>query len=439
MDLLRLATAGSVDDGKSTLIGRLLYETQSVTRDKLVAIEAASRRRGAEGLDLSLLTDGLIAEREQGITIDVAHVYFATPKRRFIIADTPGHVEYTRNMVTGASTAAVTVILIDARNGLVEQTHRHYYISALLRIPTVVVCVNKMDLVDYDQARFDEIATAFQAMAAAFRPPDQVVHVIPVSSLHGENVTRKSARLPWYTGRTLLDVLETADTHRRSILPGRLQVQRVLRPRDAASLDVRTYAGRIASGMFHVGDAVTVLPGARQTRITGITHLGRAVDVAEAGQSVDVDLADDVDVGRGSLVVPSFTPGHPAGTADPTPAAIPTPRQQIDATLCWMDEQPLRQGRVYLLQHGVQRVRAKVTAITGVIDVTTLAVAAPPDVLKLNELAMVTLRLAEPVYLDAYADNPPNGAFIIIDADTSSTAAVGFVADEAAQAAGERL
>ena len=425
MDLLRLATAGSVDDGKSTLIGRLLFETQSVPRDKLAAIEAASRRRGAEGLDLSLLTDGLIAEREQGITIDVAHVYFATPKRRFIIADTPGHVEYTRNMVTGASTASVSVILIDARNGLVEQTHRHYYISALLRIPTVVVCVNKMDLVGYDKARFDEIAAAFHAMAEPVRPPDQVVHVIPVSSLHGENVTRPSARLGWYNGKTLLDILETADAHRRSVLPGRLQVQRVLRPRDAASLDVRTYAGRIASGMFHVGETVAVLPGGRRTRITGITHLGRALDVAEAGESVNVDFADDVDVGRGSLVVPG--------------ASLPEARQQIDATLCWMDEQPLRPGRVYLLQHGVQRVRAKVTAITGVIDVTTLAVTAPPEVLKLNELATVTLRLAEPVYLDAYADNPPNGAFIVIDAETSSTAAVGFVAANAAQPVDEPL
>ena len=417
MDLLRLATAGSVDDGKSTLIGRLLYETGSVPKDKLAAIESASRRRGAEGLDLSLLTDGLIAEREQGITIDVAHVYFATPTRRYIIADTPGHVEYTRNMVTGASTASVSVILIDARNGLLEQTHRHYYISALLRIPTVVVAINKMDLVDYSQDRFDEIAAAFRAMAAPAQPVGQTLRIMPVSSLHGENITRRSAHLGWYDGPTLLEVLETADVHQRSALPGRLQIQRVLRPRAEGALDIRSYAGRIASGTFRVGDAVTVLPGARHTRISALAHLGTPVEAAEAGQSVSVDFVDDVDVGRGSLVVPSS-------------GDVPTARQQFDATVCWLDEQPLRLGRVYLVQHGVQRVRAKVTAITGLVDVSTLQIGAPPDTLQLNQLATVSLRLAEPVVVDAYEDNPPNGAFIVIDADSSATAAVGFVTAE---------
>ena len=415
MDLLRLATAGSVDDGKSTLIGRLLYESGSVPKDKLAAIEAASRRRGAEGLDLSLLTDGLIAEREQGITIDVAHVYFATPTRRYIIADTPGHVEYTRNMVTGASTASVSVILIDARNGLLEQTHRHYYISALLRIPTVVVAVNKMDLVDYSQERFDEIAAAFRAMAAPVQPAGQTLRIMPVSSLHGENITRRSAHLGWYDGPTLLEVLETADVHQRSTLPGRLQIQRVLRPRNEGALDIRSYAGRIASGTFRVGEAVTVLPGGRQTRISALSHLGKPVEAAEAGQSVSLDFVDDVDVGRGSLVVPSA-------------AAVPSARQQLDATVCWLDEQPLRLGRVYLVQHGVQRVRAKVTAITGLVDVSTLQIGAPPDTLQLNQLATVSLKLAEPVVVDAYEENPPNGAFIMIDVDTSATAAVGFVA-----------
>ncbi|HTV00693.1 MAG TPA: GTP-binding protein [Luteitalea sp.] len=444
MDLLRLATAGSVDDGKSTLIGRLLYESGSVPKDKLAAIEAASRRRGAEGLDLSLLTDGLIAEREQGITIDVAHVYFATPTRRYIIADTPGHVEYTRNMVTGASTASVSVILIDARNGLLEQTHRHYYISALLRIPTVVVAINKMDLVDYSQTRFDEIAAAFRAMAAPVQPAGQTLRIMPVSSLHGENITRRSAHLDWYDGPTLLEVLETADAHQRSTLPGRLQIQRVLRPRNEGALDIRSYAGRIASGTFRVGDAVTVLPGGRQTRISALAHLGTPVEAAEAGQSVSVDFVDDVDVGRGSLVVPTPPEGR-VGTTGPTssllpdgegegrtgrpgPAQLPSARQQLDATVCWLDEQPLRLGRVYLVQHGVQRVRAKVTAITGLVDVSTLQIGAPPDTLQLNQLATVSLKLAEPVVVDAYEENPPNGAFIVVDADTSATAAVGFVA-----------
>jgi sulfate adenylyltransferase subunit 1 len=419
MDLLRLATAGSVDDGKSTLIGRLLYETASVPKDKLAAIEAASRRRGADGLDLSLLTDGLIAEREQGITIDVAHMYFATPRRRFIIADTPGHVEYTRNMVTGASTASVSVILIDARNGLLEQTHRHYYISALLRIPTVIVAINKMDLVGYAQARFDEIAAAFRAMAAPVQPAGQTLQIMPVSSLYGENITRRSAHLSWYDGPTLLDVLESADVHQRSTLPGRLQIQRVLRPRHEGAHDIRSYAGRIASGTFHVGDTVAVLPGGRTTRIAALNHLGASVGEAEAGQSISVDFEDDVDVGRGSLVVPTSAAG-------PTLAS----RQQIDATVCWLDENPLRPGRVYLVQHGVQRVRAKFAAITGLVDVSTLQITAPPDRLQLNQLATVTLRLAEPIVMDAYEDNPPNGAFIVIDADSNATAAVGFVAAE---------
>ncbi len=414
MDLLRLATAGSVDDGKSTLIGRLLYETGSVTRDKLDAIEAASRRRGAEGLDLSLLTDGLIAEREQGITIDVAHVYFATPKRRFIIADTPGHIEYTRNMVTGASTASVSVILIDARNGLVEQTHRHYFISALLRIPTVVVCVNKMDLIGYAQDRFDEIADAFRHMAAAVQPEGQVLHILPVSSLHGENVTRPSPHLSWYAGPTLLDILEHADTHQRRSLPPRLQVQRVLRPRSESARDVRAYAGRIASGTFSIGDEVVILPGERRSRIAGLSHLGAEVSRAEAGASVTVHLAGDVDAGRGSLLAP----------ADGAPPA----RQQIDATVCWLDEQPLRPGRTYLLQHGVHRVRARVLTISGLIDVATLRLVEPPPELRLNQLATIALKSSEPVYADAYADNPPNGAFILIDPDTSSTAGIGFVA-----------
>jgi sulfate adenylyltransferase subunit 1 len=414
MDLLRLATAGSVDDGKSTLIGRLLYETGSVPQDRLDAIDAASRRRGATGLDLSLLTDGLIAEREQGITIDVAHVYFATPKRRFVIADTPGHVEYTRNMITGASTASVSVILIDARNGLVEQTHRHYFISALLRIPTVVVCVNKMDLVSHSQERFDAIAQAFREMASVVQPDGQVLHVLPVSSLHGENVTRPSPRLGWYHGPTLLDVLERADTHQRAALPPRLQVQRVLRPRSDSARDVRVYAGRVASGTFRVGDEVVVRPGDRRSRISGLSRLGVDVTEVEAGQSITVQLADEVDAGRGSLLA----------AADSAPPA----RQQFDATLGWLDEEPLRPNRVYLLQHGVHRARAKVVGISGLIDVTTLRTVAPPPELRLNQLATVSLRVSEPVHADPYAHNPPNGAFILIDADTSRTAAVGFVA-----------
>ncbi len=421
MDLLRLATAGSVDDGKSTLIGRLLYETGSVPKDRLQAIEAASRRRGAEGLDLSLLTDGLIAEREQGITIDVAHVYFATPKRRFIIADTPGHVEYTRNMVTGASTASVSVILIDARNGLVEQTHRHYFISALLRIPTVVVCVNKMDLVGLRAValRRDRRRRSARWPRRCSRPT-RCCTSCRCRRCTARTSPRRRRTSGGTPGRRCWTLLETADTHQRASLPARLQVQRVLRPRNEGAIDVRAYAGRVASGTFAVGDDIVVQPGERRSRIASLTHHGRVVTQAEAGDSVSLELTDDIDVGRGSVLASA--------------AAVPPPRRSFDATICWLDEQPLRPERVYLLQHGVHRVRAKIAAISGLIDVTTLqatAAAPAPAELRLNQLATVSIRLGEPIYADAYADNPPNGAFVIIDTDTSSTAGVGFVSEPA--------
>ena len=290
MDILRIATAGSVDDGKSTLIGRLLYETKSVPKDRLEAIEAASKRRGVDFLDLSLLTDGLIAEREQGITIDVAHVYFSTPGRKYIIADTPGHFEYTRNMVTGASTAAISIILIDARNGIVEQTARHYAIAAMLRIPRVIVCVNKMDLAGYDQARFDAIVAEFHARFDAITPAGQSLTFIPASSLHGENITLKSPRMPWHAGPTLLDLLESADTHQERKLAARLQVQHVIRPRTEALHDYRGYAGRISSGALAVGEAVMVLPNGRASVITGIERFGAPVARAAAGESITVLL-----------------------------------------------------------------------------------------------------------------------------------------------------
>jgi sulfate adenylyltransferase subunit 1 len=419
MDILRIATAGSVDDGKSTLIGRLLYETRSVTQDKLDAIDAASKRRGVDFLDLSLLTDGLIAEREQGITIDVAHVFFQTATRKYIIADTPGHFEYTRNMVTGASTAAASIILIDARNGLVEQTHRHYAIAALLRIPTVIVCINKMDLVGYSQARFDEIVAGFNALATQVRPDGQKIDFIPASSLLGENITRRSANLPWYAGPTLLELLEDVDAVPQRHLAPRLQVQTVIRPRaqDRPDLhDYRAVAGRVGSGVFSRGDEVIVLPNQRSTRITAIEHLGERVSQAEAGQSVSVHLADDIDVSRGALIALA--------------ANAPSPRKELNARLCWLDQLPLQPGKVMLLQHGVNRVRAKVQSLQSVIDVVSLKITGAPAQLRLNEMGDIVLKLAQPIFADAYSANPSNGAFILIDELTHATAGVGFIEEE---------
>ncbi len=418
MDILRIATAGSVDDGKSTLIGRLLYETRSVTQDRLDAIDAASKRRGAEFLDLSLLTDGLIAEREQGITIDVAHVFFQTARRKYIIADTPGHFEYTRNMVTGASTAAASIILIDARNGLVEQTHRHYFIATLLRIPTVIVCVNKMDLVGYSQARFDEIVANFKALAAQIQPAGQAIDFIPASSLHGENVTRHATHMPWYDGATLLETLEQIDAVPQRHLAARLQVQCVIRPRkqDRPDLhDYRAIAGRISSGVFHAGDEVIVLPNRRTTRITSIEHFGAPAGHAEAGQSVSLHLADDIDISRGALI---------ASTAN-----APLPRKELKARVCWLDQEPLHAGKAMHLQHGVKRVRCKVQALHNVIDVLSLQKIESPARIQLNEIGDVSLRLAEPIFADAYASNAANGAFILIDELSNATAGVGFIED----------
>ena len=415
MDLLRIATAGSVDDGKSTLIGRLLYETRSVPKDKLEAIDAASKRRGVDFLDLSLLTDGLIAEREQGITIDVAHVYFSTPQRKYIIADTPGHFEYTRNMVTGASYAAVSIILIDARNGVVEQTARHYYVSAMLRIPTVIVCVNKMDLVGYSQERFNEVIAEFNKIAAQIKPDNQVIHTLPVASLYGDNLITRSAKMPWHTGPTLMTLLETAEAHEPRKYAARLPVQYVIRPRntDVSLHDYRGYAGRLCSGVLNIGDKIMVLPGERCSTITAIERAGKPVTQATAGDSITVLLADDVDISRGNLLV------HPN--------AAPFTRKELQVRLCWLDQNPIAPGKTYILQHGVNRVRAKVQALHQVIDVAAMQATESPAQLKLNEIGEATLRLSAPIFADDYADNPSNGAFILIDEWSNTTAGVGFV------------
>lgn len=415
MDILRIATAGSVDDGKSTLIGRLLYETRSVTQDRLEALDAASRRRGLGFRDLSLLTDGLIAEREQGITIDVAHVYFHTARRKYIIADTPGHFEYTRNMVTGASKAQVSIILIDARNGLVEQTHRHYFIAAMMRIPEVIVCVNKMDLVGYSQAQFDEIAAGFTRAAQRIRPAGQKITFVPMSSLLGENVVSGSKNMAWYAGPTALELLEACETHHDASLPARLQAQSVIRPRATALHDYRAIAGRIASGSFAVGDEVVALPGNQTSRITGITRAGVAVQSASAGASVAAQLENDIDTPRGTMLA--------------KPAQSPSAKKETRAQVCWFDERPMNPAGMYVLQHGAHRIKAKGLGVHHVVDVVTLAQTPNPPHLRLNEIGEASFKLSAPLMADPFARNPANGAFILIDEWTNNTVGVGLVVD----------
>ncbi len=411
MDVLQIATAGSVDDGKSTLIGRLLYETNSITTDRLEAIQQASARKGIGFLDLSLLTDGLIAEREQGITIDVAHIYFNTPRRKFIIADSPGHEEYTRNMVTGASRAEVSVILVDARKGIVEQTHRHYFIANLLRIPYVVVCVNKMDLVGYDSHVFEAIRQRFEQLAAQLPNQQQQLIFIPVSSLHGDNITTSSAHMRWYTGKPLLAQLEEVEVQRTAQhKPFRMPVQYVIRPRNEQHHDFRGYAGRIASGTLRVGDTIVTLPSGRSSKVKNIHQYTAALTEAHARQSVTVTLEDDVDISRGDMLV----------KAEEQPALA----TQLAAMVCWLHPHPLTPGKTYWLQWGTLLTKAKVTSLDFVQEPTTLEKKSLPE-LKMNGIARVQLKTAKPLPADRYAENPANGSFIVIDEFSNATVGVG--------------
>jgi bifunctional enzyme CysN/CysC len=398
-DLLRLATAGSVDDGKSTLIGRLLYDSKALMADQVADAE----------VDLSRLTDGLRAEREQGITIDVAYRFFATPERSFIIADTPGHVLYTRNMVTGASTAEAAVVLIDARNGIVEQSRRHAYISALLGIRHMVACVNKMDLVDWDEARFREIEAGFEDMAGRLGVTDAAA--IPVSALYGDNVVDGSANAPWYDGPPLLRQLERLEVARdRNATDVRLPVQWVIRP---SGSDYRGYAGQVASGVLRPGDEVLVLPQGELTTVERIETFDGPVDAAFAPMSVTVLLADDVDAGRGSMLC---SPEHP-----------PPVTRRLEATLCWMTDAPLRAGGRYRLKHSTRTVRATVESLDTRLDVERLAHAAQPQELALNDIGRVHLALAAPVMAEPYAENRVTGAFVLIDETTRDTVGAGMV------------
>ena len=415
MDILRIATAGSVDDGKSTLIGRLLFETQSITKDKIEALKAASQRKGLDFVDLSLLTDGLIAEREQGITIDVAHIYFNTPNRKYIIADTPGHLEYTRNMVTGASNASVSIILIDSRNGVSEQTKRHFYISSLLEIKNVIVAINKMDLVNYDLNRFEEIKKDFLSISSKVQKPNQNVSFIPISSLFGENIVDKSEKMDWYQGKSLLQILEKVSIVDDKIqsLPFRLSVQMVIRPKSDEFHDFRGYAGKIASGSIKKGDLVASLPSQHISKVKQILKDKEELEEAFQNESVVLTLEDNIDISRGNMLVKI--------------GEQPNNLKALTARVCWMDVEPLTSGKTYLIQHGVNLQKAKIVSINSILEIESFEEYTNVAELKLNQIGYVAFKLAGYVFADSFETNPSNGAFIIIDEFSNNTVGVGFV------------
>ncbi|WP_426090293.1 sulfate adenylyltransferase subunit 1 [Flavobacterium sp. DSR3-2] len=413
MEVLKIATAGSVDDGKSTLIGRLLYDTKSLTTDKIEAIEKSSKQKGYDYLDFSLATDGLVAEREQGITIDVAHIYFSTAKKSYIIADTPGHVEYTRNMVTGASTSQVSIILIDARKGVIEQTYRHFFINNLLRVKEVIVAVNKMDLVDYSEEVYNKIKADFQALNAKSTFKEQTVSYIPLSAINGGNVVNKSDNMLWYDGQTVLEhleALEPKDVYEKG--QARFPVQTVIRPKTAEYHDFRGYAGKLYGDNIKVGDAVTVLPSLTESRVTNIHFFDKQFNEATVGSSVTIELENDINVTRGDMIVKS--------------SELPRIGKDINTTICWMDSKKLVPGTKYFIQHNTNRVLAKIESVKNVIA-TDYSGSSPATQLAINEIGEVNIKLSKAIYFDTYNDNKSNGAFILIDAATNTTAGVGFI------------
>jgi len=414
--LLRLATAGSVDDGKSTLVGRLLYDTKSVLADQLDAVTRASVDKGLSTPDLSLLVDGLRSEREQGITIDVAYRYFATPKRSFVLADTPGHVQYTRNTVTGASTAQLAVLLVDARNGVVEQTRRHAAVLALLGVPRLVLAVNKIDLAGYEEDVFGVIAKEFTAHAESLGYDSSAVVAIPVSALVGDNVASRSAHTPWYDGPTLLEHLETVpvapDPHDSAL---RFPVQYVIRPRTAEHPDYRGYAGQIAAGTVRPGDEIVVLPQGIRSRIERIDTADGPLEEAGAGTSVTLLLTDDIDISRGDLIAAADAP--------------PEVTDEITGTLCWLSSKPLKPGARVLVKHGTRTVQALTGALHARFDEQTLSSVDAPESLGLNDIGSVTLQLAESLPVDDYGVSPRTGAFLVIDPKDGDTLAAGLVGE----------
>jgi len=414
-ELLRFTTAGSVDDGKSTLIGRLLYDTKTAFEDQLQHVEDVSKRRGDERVNLALLTDGLRAEREQGITIDVAYRYFATKHRKFIIADTPGHIQYTRNMVTGASTANLAIVLVDARNGLVEQSRRHAFIASMLRIPHIVFAVNKMDLVNWDEQVFRDIEADFRNLAARLDVQD--IAFIPISALTGANVVDRSKEMPWYHGPTLLYHLETVHiASDRNLIDVRFPVQWVLRPQSDEYHDYRGYAGQVAGGVMRPGDEVMVLPSGLPTKITKIEQGGKAIDAAFSPMSVTVHLADDLDISRGDMIC--------------RPNNQPTVSQDLDAMVCWMSDKPLQVRGRYALKHTTRWTRAVVTDMLYRIDVNTGHRDESSKEMKLNELGRIRIRAMNPVIHDSYKQNRVTGSFILVDEATNATVAAGMLLNE---------
>ena len=413
MELLRFATAGSVDDGKSTLIGRLLYDAKSIFEDQLEAVADASERMGLDVPNLALLTDGLRAEREQGITIDVAYRYFATPKRKFIIADTPGHTQYTRNMVTGASTADLAVVLIDARKGLLEQSRRHAFIASLLRIPHLVLAVNKMDLVDFDEGRFNEIVEEFRQFAMKLDVPD--LTFIPISALHGDNVVSRSLNMPWFEGPSLLHHLESVHiASDRNLIDARFPVQYVIRPQSNEFHDYRGYAGRVAGGVFKPGDEVVVLPSGLPSRVASIDTFDGPVDEAFAPMSVTIRLEDDIDISRGDMICRANN--------------RPTVSQDLDAMVCWMSESVALSPRIKLgIKHTTRSARAMVTDLHYRLDINSLHRDESAASLALNEIGRVGLRVTQPLFVDEYRRNRETGSFILIDEATNSTVGAGMV------------
>jgi sulfate adenylyltransferase subunit 1 len=412
MKLLRFTTAGSVDDGKSTLIGRLLYDSKAIFEDQMEALETASINRGEEQVNLALLTDGLRAEREQGITIDVAYRYFATPKRKFIIADTPGHVQYTRNMVTGASTANLAIILIDARHGVLEQTRRHVYIASLLGIPHIAICINKMDLVDYSEAVYNDIIDQFGALKEKLNLGD--VRFIPISALKGDNVVDESSNMDWYTGSTLLHLLETIDiTSDADFKNKRFPVQFVIRPQRQEFHDYRGYAGRIAGGVFKPGDKVTVLPAGIATEVTSIDTMTGSLEQAFPPQSVTLQLAHDIDISRGDMIADSNN--------------LPQNGQELDIMVCWLSEKPMVLGGKYTIRHTTAELRCIARDVKYKVDINTLQEINDDKSVVMNEIACISIKTTRPLFYDSYKDNRITGSISIIDEATNNTVGAGMI------------
>lgn len=417
MQLLRFTTAGSVDDGKSTLIGRLLYDSKSIFEDQLEAVEEASRSRGNEEVNLALLTDGLRAEREQGITIDVAYRYFATPKRKFIIADTPGHIQYTRNMVTGASTADLAVILVDARHGIMEQTVRHSYIASLLAIKEVVVCVNKMDLVDFSQEVFDKIVADYKEMSSSIELGN--VTFIPISAKLGDNVVNKSENMPWYTGKALLDFLETVQLPVESEDSMRLPVQYVVRPISDKFPDFRGYAGRLAEGSIKKGDKIKVYPSEMTSSVTGVYLGEKELETAVSPESVDITLSDDIDISRGDVIVA-------------VDGKQPHMEQEVLLNVCWFRNSPMQQGKKYVIRHATQQTLGIIKEIEYKIDINTREEEYGVDKLIMNDIARVRIKTADPLIFDYYKDNRTMGSLIFIEEGSNDTVGAGMIVPDEA-------